>query len=108
METLYGGRYYLSEHRREQFQALDNVFHLLDGQGTARYDGNLVSRIHFAGDQGKTRCETRYFDVRWFKKGTIHIVFKRQDLLDELNRRGAAASDALGEQEKVRTVKTAG
>jgi hypothetical protein len=106
METLYGGRFYLSEHRREQLQALDNVMHLLDGQGLARPEGGLVAMIHYAGDQGGRYCQTRYFEVRWFKKGTIHLVFRRQDLLDELNRRGGG--EALGEQEKVGTVRTAG
>jgi hypothetical protein len=33
-------------------------------------------------------CETKYFKVKWFKKGTLHIEFKRLDLLSELNRIG--------------------
>ena len=106
MATLFGGRFYLHDHDRERLQALDNVFHLLDGQGTARYNGNLVSTIEYHGSEKRQSCETRYFECRWFKKGTLHITFKRQDLLDELNRRGGAAGDSIGDQETGRTVKT--
>ena len=77
-------RYHYGQHLR----ALDNVFHLLDGAGIAQYPSDLVTAINDAGRRGRQECETRYFQCRWYKKGTLHIEFKRTDLVDELNRRG--------------------
>jgi len=34
---------------------------------------------------GATTIETPYYSLKVFKKGTAHIVFKRQDLVDKLN-----------------------
>ncbi|WP_459933881.1 DUF4942 domain-containing protein [Fundidesulfovibrio butyratiphilus] len=41
-------------------------------------------------------CETSYFQCKWFKNGNLHIVFKRLDLLEKLNRIGAGGSNAVG------------
>ena len=63
--------------------SLDNVFHLLDGKGTVSYPGDLVTIIR---DNIKSmKAETDYFKLKWYKKGTLHIEFKRLDLLERLN-----------------------
>lgn len=41
-------------------------------------------------------CETPYFHIRFFKKGTLHITFKDQTILDELNQLGAGLRRDLG------------
>jgi hypothetical protein len=41
-------------------------------------------------------AETPYFHIRFFKKGTLHITFKDQTILDELNQIGAGLRRDLG------------
>ena len=67
---------------------VDNVFHLLDGQGIAKYPGDAVTRIRKAMNENKWECETDYFAFRWYKNGNLHIEFKRADLVADLNRIG--------------------
>ena len=49
-------------------------------------------------DSRATECETDYFRVRWFLKGTVHIWFKREDLLAELNRIGSGGKPHIGKK----------
>ena len=71
--------------------ALDNVFHLLDGQGVSKYPGQLVGAIREAGKKGE--CETPYFRCKWFRNRNLHIEMKRNDLVQKLNQ--LAGSDKL-------------
>jgi len=73
----------VSYHHEKYFRALDNVFHLLDGKGVAKYPTDLCTSISTAGKTGK--CETPYFACKWFKNGNIHIQFLRMDLVERLN-----------------------
>ena len=84
-DTQYGC--YLNSHKEPFLQALDNVFHLLDGKGVARYPNNLLTAIETARHKHEWFCETEYFKCKWFKVGTLHIDFQRLDLVDELNKR---------------------
>lgn len=84
MDTLSSSR--RVNYRQEQYyQAIDNVFHLLDGKGIAKYPETLPCKLNQAGAENKRELETDYFSCRWYKKGTLHIKFKRKDLLDKLN-----------------------
>jgi hypothetical protein len=65
---------------------MDNIFHLLDGQGMPKPPYDLATEIKGAIREGDYNCETAYFDCKWFKKGTLHIRFKRMDLVKEINR----------------------
>ena len=89
--------YGISHYREQNLISLDNVFHLLDGKGPIKHPGNLVAVImETMRDTRENECETPYFRVRWFKKGTMHIWFKREDLLNELNRIGAGGKPHIG------------
>lgn len=70
-----------------RLRCIDNVFHLLDGQGPIKYPGDLVTIIKEAIRNKEWACETKYFLCKWFKKGSLHIKFKRLDLVKELNKR---------------------
>lgn len=45
-----------------------------------KFKSNLETRKN-----GGDYCETEYFSLRYFKKGTLHITFKRIDLLQKIN-----------------------
>ena len=75
------------EYRREQnLINLDNVFHLLDGKGNTKYPHDLVTTIKTAIRENRWEAETEYFRCKWHKKRSLHITFKRLDLVQELNR----------------------
>jgi hypothetical protein len=83
--------------REDLLSDLDKVFHALDGQGFPEYPGNLVTMVKCAARAKRQEFETDYFECRaFFKTGTLHIRFKRHDLLALFNRIGAGESNNLG------------
>ena len=71
---------------------------LLDGKGLPKADNNLGLQMERARRNGQKGMETEYFKLVWFASaGTIHLVFLRLDLLQELNRIGADGSNELME-----------
>jgi len=80
-------------------QALDNIFFLMEGKGVAKYPGNLLTAIKAASQDHKKKCETEYFRVKWYKKGTMHLEFKRLDILEKVNKKAGGlnlSSDLFG------------
>jgi hypothetical protein len=77
--------FHASYHREQMLRAIDNVFHSLDGNGTVKdHQGPLVRAIN------ECLCavgvgETDYFRFKCYKKGTLHLEFKREDLVARLN-----------------------
>lgn len=74
------------EEDSQTLTTLDNVFHLLDGKGVAKYPTDLKTVVKQTHANKEWKCETEYFKCKWFKKGSFHIEFKRLDLVDELNK----------------------
>lgn len=63
-------------------QALDNAFHCL---------GDIAKGQTFYNE-----TETGYFKLKFYKKGTLHITFKDDEVLKELNKIGAKLRTDLG------------
>jgi hypothetical protein len=81
-----GGKFRCNYYYENQFRALDNVFHMLDGKGLSVYrNGDLANAILDApGGVG----ETEFFKFRCFKNHNFHLEFKRPDLVQKLNEIG--------------------
>lgn len=64
---------------------IDRVFHVLDGE---RHDPRrLEMALNAAFHSGETNLyEDRYFRIRGFKNGNVHLWFLRADLLERVNR----------------------
>ena len=63
---------------------IEKVFNYLDGNSTAAVD--LHGVLLRACEQGQTRnIPCKYFDVTLYKKGTMHIKFRNQELVDRFN-----------------------
>lgn len=63
---------------------IEKVFDYLDGNATAVVD--LYGVLLQACEQGQTRnIPCKYFDVTLYKKGTMHIKFHNQELVDRFN-----------------------
>lgn len=69
---------------RQHLTAIENVMQLLDGQGFANKTHSSELEAAIKASAGGTG-ETRYFEFRCFKKGTLHLRFKRLDLVKRLN-----------------------
>lgn len=87
--------------RQQRIRCLDNVMHLLDGKGPIpSHCGPLVDALNSENNKG--RVETEYFEAKCFKKGSLHLRFKRLDLLARLNAIGAAGAPQLPGQKAPR------
>ena len=81
-----GVRFRVNHHHENELRALDNVFHLLDGQPLSAYrNGDLINAILESAD-GKG--ETGYFRFKSFLNGNLHLEFRRMDLVQRLNEVG--------------------
>lgn len=92
VERRWSGPGFHVRHAEDKLRAIDRVFHALDGNGAASqsYGGELCNSIESTqGGEG----ETQYFKWRAFLNGNLHLEFKRQDLLDDLN--AVASGNAL-------------
>jgi hypothetical protein len=84
-EENYSGGFRVSWTRLQKLKTLDNCFNLLDGKGPVKYPGDLVTQFENASQSNSTVVVTDYFECKMFKKGTLHIRIKREDLLQKLN-----------------------
>lgn len=96
--------HYWSQYGRGQNELMDveRTLRILDGQKPYdnRYEG-VIGAISAAAQEGRFEAETEYFSVKWYKKGSVHIIFKRPDLVEKANRiiashYGAAVPDEEG------------
>lgn len=74
--------------RSDQINDLDRVLRLLDGKPELDYRDSVADQMRRAVNDRANRTqtlETEYLDLKWFKKGTCHVLIKRRDLVDQLN-----------------------
>lgn len=80
----YGGsRTSVNYHYRDHYVALENVFQSLDGRGSIAK--GYRTELEAAIDSNQPRGETTYFKYRACAKGTLHLEFKRPDLVQRFN-----------------------
>lgn len=85
VEVGWGTNFRVSHYHEPNLTALDNVFHVLDGNGTVKTTrGPLVDAINATPKVG-TGGETVYFKFKCFLNSNLHIEFKRMDLVTKLN-----------------------
>ena len=56
----------------------------------------------YIGEKYDNSCETPYFHLKFFKKGTLHIVFKDSEVLEQLNKLGSKLRRDLGYDDSVK------
>ena len=79
----------ISTHREADLRAIDKALHLLDGKGVPKYPNDAATIIREALQDrlaASLPIDTPYFKVKCFRNGNIHLEFKRDDLVTELNR----------------------
>jgi hypothetical protein len=86
-----GGAYhhYWSQYGRGQHEIMDveRTLLILDGKRPLdnRYEG-IIGAMDAAAKEGQFSAETEYFTAVWYKKGSVHLTFKRHDLIEKANR----------------------
>ncbi|HDR2835959.1 TPA: DUF4942 domain-containing protein [Enterobacter mori] len=72
--------------RREQLSDLDRMLNLLDGKPVPENRNDLAVRLDaHISKQHPSVFEDEYVEIRYFQKGSGHIIFKRSDLVERMN-----------------------
>ena len=78
---------------------LDRVLCMLDG---SKLEDTITVcdalQMAFSKSKEPGTCESAFFHIRYFKKGTVHLKWKRTDLQDRFNITAAAGRNWIGEQ----------
>ena len=69
----------------DELDDLLRVLHVLDGRPEPDHRNGAYRQVSDAIEKNQWACENDYFSLRWFRKGTGHLTFKRLDLVERLN-----------------------
>ncbi|MBV0844181.1 DUF4942 domain-containing protein [Serratia liquefaciens] len=74
-------------YRRDQLADLERMLHLLDGKPIPDNRSDICTRLmeHIRDNPAKEVYEDAFFSIRYFQKGTAHLMFKRLDLVEKMN-----------------------
>lgn len=74
-------------HRRDQLADLERMLSLLDGKPVPDSRNDLPYRLmqHIDASRSSETFVDEYVEIRYFQKGTGHIIFKRPDLIERMN-----------------------
>ena len=73
--------------QRDRLADLERMLMLLDGKPVPDNRADVTRRLsnHIHENRHSNRYEDEMFVIKYFQKGTAHIVFKRPELVDKLN-----------------------
>lgn len=83
---LKGSWGHLHHRTADELDDLMRVFHVLDGKPEADHRNGIYALVAAAESRKEAFAENDYLAMKWFKKGTGHITFKRLDLIERMNR----------------------
>lgn len=76
----------LNHRATDELDDLVRVFRVLEGKPEPDHRAACYKLISDAEHRREWGAEHDYFSLKWFKKGSGHLTFKRLDLVDHLNR----------------------
>jgi hypothetical protein len=88
VERGFGKTWHVNYTRQQNLLALENVFRMLDGKVQSERAGHysdLESAIRTCPEGGPCAGQTEYFEFKGHKKQTLHLRFRRMDLVKKLN-----------------------
>ncbi|EBT6590510.1 DUF4942 domain-containing protein [Salmonella enterica] len=73
--------------QRDRLADLERMLMLLDGKPVPDSRADVTRRLgdHIHENSGSNSYEDGMFKIKYFQKGTAHIVFKRPELIDKIN-----------------------
>lgn len=85
------GSWSYGRNHRDTLHDIDRTFHVMDGGKTPEVYGGIVAAIEESRRGGgfgrrQSECESDYFKIRCFKNGNAHVWFKRDDLVEKVNK----------------------
>jgi len=86
---VHGNYWFASRHAADTLDDLLRVFHIADDKPEADHRFGAYQLIDTALKSSGSfpkHAENEYFDIKLFKNGNGHILFKRPDLVESLNR----------------------
>lgn len=69
----------------DELDDLIRVFSVLDGKPEPDHRNGMWRVLSDSNHERLMAAEHEYFSLKWFKKGSGHITFKRPDLVHQLN-----------------------
>ncbi|MGR7432302.1 DUF4942 domain-containing protein [Klebsiella aerogenes] len=74
-------------YRRDQLVDLERMMTLLDGKTLPDNRADIACRLsdHIGQQRTSTVYDDELFRIHYFQKGSVHIVFKRPELIERLN-----------------------
>ncbi|RLX15277.1 DUF4942 domain-containing protein [Escherichia coli] len=81
------GFHLITGQQTDRLVDLERMLHLFSGKPIPDNRENITIRLdgHIQSVQGKERYEDEMFIIKYFKKGSAHITFKRLELIDRIN-----------------------
>ena len=73
--------------RRDQLADLERMLFLLDGKPIPDNRGDVTARLmeHIRDNPATNVYEDELFSIRYYQKGSAHLVFKRPELIEKMN-----------------------
>lgn len=104
-ESRWGGSFSTIYHRDERYNDIDKAMSYLSGiieyKSVSRAISDLCAALRKGEDAAfSLETESTFFKIKIHKKGTVHLVFKEQWLLDELNIVACRAKGWLRDKEE--------
>ena len=104
----HGKNFSLRHNRDKQYTDIDKVLSYIAGHHLPHWSTiDFALEKHFkelgrirTGDKFDNKTFSGYFDIKFYKKGTVHLYFKDKKLWDEFNMRACAGKDWLPGPEK--------
>ena len=66
------------------------------------YPGFITESLKKSFGRSENIAESRYFDIKYYKKGTVHLTFKDPYLWTEINRRVLQGKNWLAQGETIK------
>ncbi|WP_038427311.1 DUF4942 domain-containing protein [Escherichia coli] len=81
------GLHLITGQQTDRLVDLERMLHLFSGKPIPDSRENITIRLddHIRSVQGKACYEDEMFSIRYFKKGSAHITFRKPELVDRLN-----------------------
>jgi hypothetical protein len=78
--------FYGTNYAAERMHDLDRIFHVVDGKQPPAWSAGAVQACSDACRHGcPFETQSQYFNLKGFKKGTLHVWPHRRDLIDKVN-----------------------
>lgn len=104
----YGAVMRMDYHNERKYNDIDKVMDFISGNHT--YDDQSIHYVLKAkfeklgkiktGDKFDSSCSSYYFDIKFYKKGTVHLYFKSKDLWERFNMIACHGKQWLPEKEQ--------